>query len=185
VRLEELYERVDQLTERLDQVARTMNDLVGQMSAFGLAMNQQTGRLSNVWGEVMELRYRNHAAGYFGQFLRRCRVMPAETLTALAEDAADAGTLSADEAADLLLADLVLEGRLAASRQPARILAEVSGMVERSDVERALRRSALLGLAAPDGPVVPVAAGEVVAENTLGFAADLGVKVVLDRRTRN
>ncbi len=116
--------------------------------------------LAAVKGHQLELTYREKAGAYFGPLLRRLRVLsPVE----IEEDLET--LLSPEEFRDLLAVDLLVSGqpRYRAEAPQVWLAVEVSATVDRRDVERALKRAALLqraGLRA-----IPTVAGE---EATLG-----------------
>ena len=122
-----------------------------------------TNDMAEVKGIVLELRYRDRAYAYFAPLIRRTRVLSGDELDALLEGAIVQGQLSEAEADELLLADLLLRGRRRADNSEVYLVVEVSWKVDPYDVERSVRRAALMSRIGI--PAVPVVAGrEVLAE---------------------
>jgi hypothetical protein len=122
-----------------------------------------TNDMVEVKGIVLELRYRDRAYAYFAPLIRRTRVLSGDELDALLEGAIAQGQLSEAEADELLLADLLLRGRRRADNSAVYLVVEVSWKVDSYDVERSVRRAALMSRIGI--PAVPAVAGrEVLAE---------------------
>jgi hypothetical protein len=122
-----------------------------------------TNDMVEVKGIVLELRYRDRAYAYFAPLIRRTRVLSGDELDALLEGAIAQGQLSEAEADELLLADLLLRGRRRADNSAVYLVVEVSWKVDPYDVERSVRRAALMSRIGI--PAVPAVAGrEVLAE---------------------
>jgi len=156
-RTEERLTRLEATVEKLAEAqARTEERLQNLITVVGGMQNT----LAAVKGRQLELTYREKAGAYFGPLLRRLRVLsPVE----IEEDLET--LLSPEEFRDLLAVDLLVSGqpRYRAEAPQVWLAVEVSATVDRRDVERALKRAALLqraGLRA-----IPTVAGE---EATLG-----------------
>jgi hypothetical protein len=131
--------------------------------------------------DFLELRYREKAAGYFQRILSHIRSVTRDELQRLVADGEERGVLSLPEQEDLLMADVVVQGRLRDQAVEAYLLAEISSVLDLNDVERAQRRAGLLekvvGL-----PVVAVVAGDRLMPEADQEAARLRVWRVLDGR---
>jgi hypothetical protein len=164
-------ERLDQLTQAQARTEEKLGDLIEVVSN----MRDTQGALR---GEVLELTYRRRVGTYFGPLLRRVRVVsPIEI-----EDDLEAH-LSGDEFRDLLRVDLVVSGypRHLADVPRVWIAVEISGVVDRHDVERAQRRASLLRKAAY--PALPAVAGENITEGARTMAEEERVLLVLNGYT--
>jgi hypothetical protein len=128
-------------------------------------------------GDNLERHYREHAGGFFGSLLRRATSLSDREFTMLVEEALDAGKLSDEERADLLLSDLVVRGLDRQTRDEVHLLVEVSVGVGQEGVERAARRAALLSRLFPTRAVV---AGEWINAEAVTRCRELGVWQVLD-----
>jgi len=181
---ERLTAHMDQLTARMDQLTATVAQLAEGQERLTAHVDQLTEgqqRLEVQMGEVrgwaLEQRYRTHAAAYFGRLLRQ--VQPVD-VGRLAEALRE--RLEERELAEVLLADLILTGRLPTPTGPPEIwvVLEVSATVDRGDVERAQRRAALLRQARY--PAVAVAGGREVTAGARQVAGAVGVALLLDGR---
>jgi cell division protein FtsB len=170
VRLDQLTARMDQLTETVAQLAEEQRRLTGGQQRFEVQMAEMRG-----W--FLEERYRTHAPAYFGRFLRQVQPVHMGRLAdALRE------RLAEGELAEVLLADLILTGRLPTPGGPVAIwiVVEVSTTVDRRDVERAQRRAGLLRQARY--PAVAVAGGREATAGARQAASETGVALLLDGR---
>lgn len=89
-----------------------------------------------------------------------------------------AGHLSDDDAEEIERADLVCSGRDPQSREPLRVVVEVSARVELYDVERSATRAALLGRLGT--PAIAVVVGQRLDRDAEQQAGVLGVRTVID-----
>jgi len=172
-----LAETVAQLTAGLDQLTATVARLAEGQERQGQRLDRLMEQMGEMRGWALEQRYRTYAPAYFGRFLRQVQLVHIGRLAdALRE------RLGEGELAEVLLADLILTGRLPAPTGPSAIwvVLEVSATVDRRDVERAQRRAALLRQARY--PAVAVAAGLAATAGAYGAASELGVAVLLDGR---
>jgi len=198
VRLDQLTARVDQLAEmvahlaeeqqRLAEEQRRMAEEQGRLAEEQGRMAEEKQRLTEgqqrfevqmgeMRGWFLEERYRTHAPAYFGRFLRQVQPVHIGRLAdALRE------RLPEGELAEVLLADLILTGRLPTPPGPAEIwvVLEVSATVDRGDVEQAQRRAAVLRQARY--PAVAVAAGTETTAGARQVAGEVGVALLLDGR---
>jgi len=142
----------------------------------GQASMQDT--LGVVKGRQLELVYKERVGTYFGPLLRRVRVL---SITQIEDDLE--AHLSTEEFRDLLKLDLLVRGRPRHLPDAPQVwlAVEVSGVVDRHDVERAVRRAGHLSRV---GYVsVPAVAGEQATEGAEALAREEGVLLVLDGRT--
>ncbi len=160
-RLEKVEERLDKLTQRVDRVEI---------------------RLAKVDGRTLELEYERKAGGYFGRIIRDPQVVNLG-----AWEKRISPPLEQEEFADVWLADLILRGQLrqTSNGQPGReawLVIEVSVLIDVEDIERAIRRAALLRKA--DLLTLPIVAGENITERALQMAEAQKVIVVTDGSMR-
>ncbi|MCL4869110.1 MAG: hypothetical protein KJ063_09085 [Anaerolineae bacterium] len=183
-RLDTLTQRVDTLTQRVDTLTQRVEELTEVQTQTLLSMQQLekiVGELTirvdklnirqdAVIGDMLELRYQRHAPGYFGNLLRRIRVLSITDVEDRLEE-----HLSKGEFDDALLTDLLISGRVRdfADNPEVVLVLEVSFVIDQQDVERANRRAALFrkaGFAA-----IPVVAGEQITTGAEEAAAAYGV----------
>jgi predicted RNase H-like nuclease (RuvC/YqgF family) len=180
-RVESGLERVETVQEqmlgRLDQLESGQQRLeAGQQRLEGQQQRMQ-GTLDQLVGSDLERKFRELALSTFGRWLRRLRPVEKHEL-----DAAFGDVIDREQFLDLMRADAVLRGRLGAGMgQPeVWLVAEVSKVVDREDVERAARRAAVLRQAGV--AVVGVAAGEDITEGGTTLAAQQHIAVQQDGR---
>jgi hypothetical protein len=128
--------------------------------------------------DMLEQRYRERGPVYFAHLVRRSRVLAVEEVVNLLESAAENGRLSAHEASEVGLADLVIRGRRREDNAEVYLVVEVSWGVWPYDVERAAHRADPLrhaGMLA-----VPVVAGKTVLPEAVSRARQLEVWQVTD-----
>jgi hypothetical protein len=165
-----LAEEQQRLAEEQRRMAKEQRRLTEGQLRFEVQMGQMRG-----W--FLEERYRTHAPAYFGRFLRQ--VQPAH-MGRLADALRE--RLAEGELAEVLLANVILTGRLPTPGRPQAIwvILEVSTTVDRRDVERAQRRAALLRQARY--PAVAVSGGTEATAGARQAASETGVALLLDGR---
>jgi hypothetical protein len=183
-RLGVLEQRMIELVEAQARTERRVNDLVEVVARLETTLGIVSERQNQMRGDWLAQRYSDRAASYFGRQLRRLRVvLPGRAIDRATEDRLEA-QLTDDELNEIFWLDVLAHGRLrhAADAEPDVWLAvEVSGVIDRGDVERAERRAALLrkaGLRA-----LPVVAGEGVTQGATALLRDSPVVLVLDGRS--
>jgi hypothetical protein len=133
-------------------------------------------------GTDLERTYRERAAQYFQAILRRIRVVDHQHLADLLDDAVDAGRITPEEKDQVLQSDVAVVGRR--DGEQAYLLAEVSSVVDREDVERARNRASVLERAT-GMPVVAAAAGRQATAGAREEARASGVWLVLDGKVES
>jgi len=129
-------------------------------------------------GDSFERKVRERAPSYFGKIIRKCKLISHIELANILDDALDAGIIGDDERDDALLCDVVVTGALRNNKErKVLIVAEVSVVVDKQDVERAASRTKIIekcmGL-----PGIPVVIGKEHTEGALKRADELQVIVV-------
>lgn len=172
-------QRLAELAEAQRHTEQRMAELAESQRRFEVSMDRFEVKLGRLQGDSLEIRYRLNAAAIFGRWLRRTEVVGGNELVDRAE-----GQLTPDDLDELLLTDLVVRGRVA--RRPSRpevwLAVEISAVVDREDVARAVRRAELLRLAGLPG--VPVVAGEGATEGGWDDARACGVALLQDGTAR-
>jgi hypothetical protein len=167
-RLEQLAEAQGRTEGRVDELQRAQLSMADLMERFGREQDKQRG-------DRLERQYREKPFAYFGRLLRRVQVVPLQEIEADLEQ-----RLSEEELDELRPLDLLVRGRPRTHEQTTRdvwLALEISGMVDRNDVEWAQRRGAILrraGYLAVSG-----VAGEGVTQG--GVDAAQAEKVILIR----
>jgi hypothetical protein len=176
----QLTQQVAQLTQQVAQLTQQ----VAQLTEGQLRTERQIVRLQDDVGElkgiVLEQRYRNRAFAYFSRLLRRMHTVTDDELVALLEEAVARGGLSEDGMDEIARADVVVRGQRRESPGEVYLVVEVSWGVGPGDVERAVRRAALLGQTGLQ--TMPVVAGERITDEAAELARAMRVWQVLDGR---
>lgn len=169
-------ERMTAFDERMIALARAqeitevrLQGLAEQLSAVGI-------RADRAIGYLVEQQYRGKAHAYFQTIARRVRLVPLDRLDDLLDAAIEAGSVTEVEASEVRWADAVLQGRR--NGDAVFLVLESSAVVDTDDVERAARRSSVVGrLGAPS---LAIAAGEKILPEAAAAARRLGVWLVTD-----
>ncbi|MDR7522305.1 MAG: hypothetical protein QN168_07575 [Armatimonadota bacterium] len=180
-RVEQLAEAQRRTEARLEEVARAQAQTEARLEQLIGQVNRLVGVVGDLKGELLEIRYREKAAGYFQRLMLGIRSVPRDELERLAADAEARGLISISDHEDLLLTDLVACGRLRDRGVDAFLLAEISSIVDSTDVDRASRRARTLARLG-DLPVVAAVAGHEITPEADREAVRQGVWRVLDGR---
>jgi hypothetical protein len=166
-RFHELAEAQRRTEERVAALAEAQNRINEQIAAltrvvYALTEDVRVLKIDvgDLKGDNLERRYREKAPAYFGRLVRRMRVLSAEELAGLLEDAVEQGQLTDAEKDEAILTDVVVRGRYQGSGAEVYLVVEVSWGVGVHDVERAVQRAAVLGKLGI--PALPVVAGKAV-----------------------
>ena len=149
-----------------------------QVSELTRAVRTLVDDVGDLKGKNLEAEYRTKAFAYFGSVLRRAHALTSDEFMTLVEDAVDRGVLSAAQARDLALVDVVVRGRRPEDGSEVYLVVEVSWGVGPHDVERAARRAALL--AQVGVATIPVVAGKQVTAEAIELARRQQVWQVMD-----
>jgi hypothetical protein len=190
-RLGQLERAVTSLTEALTRLAEAqaktdeaLTRLTERVDELAMRMDQLVGVVGNMRGDLLELRYRQHAVAYFAPFLRGIQEVTPSELDRMAEDAERAGRLTEADHLDLLRADLVLMGNDRQSLAPAYLVVEISAVLDSQDVERAARRADLLEKAVGVTTLAVVAGEGLTQEATHTVALRREGRVIPSRMVR-
>ena len=171
-------ERVAALAEAQDRI----NEQIAALTRVVYALTEDVRILKidvgDLKGDNLERRYREKAPAYFGRLVRRMRVLSAEELAGLLEDAVEQGQLTEAEKDEAILTDVVVRGRYQGSGAEVYLVIEVSWGVGVHDVERAVQRAAVLGKLGI--PALPVVAGKAVTAQAEQLAHEQHVWQVID-----
>jgi len=184
-RFHELAEAQRRTEERVAALAEAQNRINEQIAAltrvvYALTEDVRVLKIDvgDLKGDNLERRYREKAPAYFGRLVRRMRVLSAEELAGLLEDAVEQGQLTEAEKGEAILTDVVVRGRHQGSGAEVYLVVEVSWGVGVHDVERAVQRAAVLGKLGI--PALPVVAGKAVTAQAEQLAHEKHVWQVID-----
>ena len=177
-RLAELAEAQRRTEERLQRLEATVAQLAEAQRRTEERLQWLIDTVGDMRGTLLEYRYRERVAAYFGPYLRRVRAVPIQELEDTLEE-----RLSAQELNELFQLDLLVRGmpRHIPEAPEVWLAIEVSAVVDAGDVARARRRAALLSQAGY--PAVPVAAGEGATQGAQEEAQAHQVVLLQDGRT--
>jgi hypothetical protein len=186
-RIEELVEaqrRTEQRIEELVEAQRRTEQRVEELAEAQRRTEQRIGRLQDDVGDlkgvILEERYYRRASSYFSRLVRRSQVISSSELTGLLAEAVARGALSEEGADEVGWADVVVRGQRREDATEVYLVVEVSWGVGTSDVERAVRRAALL--AQTGVPTLPVVAGDHILDEAAELCRAMRVWQVLDGR---
>jgi len=150
-----LAEAQRQTQEQVQKLTSTVSLLAEQVRSLVEAQKHTDDTVGGLKGRMLELTYQSKAAAYFGPLLRRPRVVDLGALLETLE-----AHLSPEEFRDVLQLDLLASGkpRLPSEAPEVLLAVKISSVIDERDIERALRRSALLRRVGFQ--VIPVVAGE-------------------------
>ena len=159
----------DDLVRRLERLEEMAEQILGKLTNAEIRLDRH---------EVLftELQFERRAPSYFGQWLRRPRVVTLEE--AGVDDAIDDGRITEAAYDQLRWVDLLVRGTSRVEPQVTVTLAiEVSATVDLEDVERAIVRARILDEAGI--PARPAVAGHAITERAAGASERQGVYVNL------
>ncbi len=169
-------ERIDQLAEAQRRTEERLNELVRTVERLVVSVHTLQNQMSEVRGKVLEMDYRDKAASYFGSWTRKPRAVSINELWDVLEE-----RLSQDEMDRLTRLDLLIAGQMHPKWGSGDIwlAVEVSGVIDKHDIERAVERAGLLRKAG--FRAVPVVAGHSMADEALAYEiAAQGVAALLN-----
>lgn len=172
-------QRIVELAEAQQRTERILTGLIQTVEQLALRTKTMQERMDALIGDHLERRYRERAHAYFGRALRQVQVVSWIQVEERLEE-----RLSEQEMDDLRSLDLLVHGRPkeASIGDELWLAVEVSKVVDRIDVERALRRAAMLRKAGY--PTIPVVAGEEYTVGSDEAARETGVVFVQDGAMR-
>jgi len=175
--LAEAQQRTEQQIAQLIQQVTQLTEAQRRTERQIVRLQDDVGELKGI---VLEERYRNHAFAYFSRLVRRIYTLMEDELVALLEEAVARGALSEDGMDEIARADVVVRGQRRESPGEIYLVVEVSWGVGLGDVERAVRRAALLSQTGLQ--TMPVVAGERITDEAAELARAMRVWQVLDGR---
>lgn len=155
------------MDERLSRVEHVQAQLVKRVASL-------EDKVGHLVGWRLQEQYAKHAYAYFGQLMRRIRVLTPQEIEDRVLDA-----LTPQEQKDLYETDLLLHGRLAVDTSRELVLAmEISSTIKLHDVQHASRRAELMRKAGY--LCIPAVGGGAIVSQARRKASRLGVVVALD-----
>jgi hypothetical protein len=175
--LAEAQQRTEQQIAQLVQQVTLLTEAQRRTERQIVRLQDDVGELKGI---VLEQRYRNHTFAYFSRLVRRMHTVTDDELVALLEEAVTRGVLSEDGMDEIGRADVVVRGQRRDGSGEVYLVVEVSWGVGPGDVERAVRRAALLSQTGLQ--TMPVVAGERITDEAAELARAMRAWQVLDGR---
>jgi len=174
-RVEELAAAQARTEQRVEELAAAQARTEAQLQDLIKVVTRIEETQAGMKGNLLELTYQRRAGSYLGPVMRKVRAwVPFEL-----EDELEP-RLPQPEYLDLLRADLLMRGQPRERREIAEVwlAVEVSAVVDRGDVERAVRRAGHLRQAGY--LALAAVAGEQVTEGAEDMAQRQGAVMILD-----
>jgi len=170
-----LTEQVRSLTEGQQWLTEQVRSLTEGQQRLTERVDLLTDTVGRMKGTLLEMNYQRKASAYFGLLLRRVKVVDLSSIDDVLTSA-----LTSEELRDMLQIDLLVSGRLRhLPESPEVMLAvEISSVVDRNDVLRAVQRAKLLRKAGYSA--VPVVCGEEVTKGGRDYAEKQSVVLLRD-----
>lgn len=160
------------ILQKQDAMEQTQVAMQEDIRTLQKDVRRLDNRMAKLAGDSLEERYLKHAAAYLGRALRKAKAFKPYVM----EDQLRAKLSEADYE-DLLLVDLLVRGIPKGHKGLHVWLAfEISVVVDRKDVERAIRRAEILHRAGFIG--VPAVAGESLTQGAETLASSEEVVIV-------
>ena len=154
-------ERFNRIDARFDGIDKRFDGMDARFERMEVRQNYMERDLADLKGYNYESNFKSKADAIFGLLLRRGHDVRQEILSQL-ESAGDAGQITESDYEQVLVADLLWNGRSKATSDNLFLVIEISWFAEQSDIDRAINRAAVLrklGLQA-----IPVVAAKVWSE---------------------
>lgn len=145
------------MAEAKADIAVFKSDMAGAKADIAVLKND----VAHLRGSDLEWQVRERPYVYLSRFARRIRAMRDAELGDLIEDALDQERLTEAEAEEVKRLDAIARGLHRETNEPLYLAAEVSAVVNEYDVERAMKRAALLKKAT-GVMTMPVVVGKVI-----------------------
>ncbi|MCS7310608.1 MAG: hypothetical protein RMM06_03850 [Armatimonadota bacterium] len=175
-RTEQRIQQFAQHTEqRFQQIADALHTLSENVRLLVEQMERWEVEMGSVKGITLQLFYRENATAILGRHFRRPKLLDKGDYL---QQVQDLHPLSESEWQQLVSADLLTRGVHRQTGEEYVMAWEVSWMVDRSDVERAVRRAEILRRWEPKA--LPVVAGKGITAGAQEAAQASGVLVILD-----
>ncbi|MCD6508549.1 hypothetical protein J7M22_18255 [Candidatus Poribacteria bacterium] len=170
-----LTEQVRALTEGQQRLTEQVRSLTEGQQRLTERVDLLTDTVGRMKGTLLEMNYQRKASAYFGLLLRRVKVVDLSSIDDVLTSA-----LTSEELRDMLQIDLLVSGRLRHLPESPEIMlaVEISSVVDRNDVLRAVQRAKLLRKAGYSA--VPVVCGEEVTKGGRDYAEKQSVVLLRD-----
>jgi hypothetical protein len=140
----EIRQRLDKhlnaIEKEVQEVKRNFNEIRQKLEKDLVPLKN----LEFLKGLCLEIRVMDHVSSLFSEHLINAKVIDQEEIKQSLSLAMKKGVISKEEIEEVLRLDLIVEGTLLSTKEPVLLAVEVSCMIDRNDVERAVRRAEIL-----------------------------------------
>jgi DNA repair exonuclease SbcCD ATPase subunit len=174
-RQQEFAERQEQFDKRQQEFAERQDQFDKRQGSFEKQLAKMQDDIASLKGTVLELKYKDRAPSIFGRYLRKVKPVAIDDLLETLEAIKP---LTDKELDELLQADFIFSAVKASTREPIYVVMEISYVVDRGDVLRAIQRAQVLkdrGI-----PAIPAVAGEQATKGAKRYAERGEVLLALD-----
>jgi len=171
---------VDALAEDLRVLTARVDALTTQVSKLTLKMEEISMDVSDLKGDSLERRYRERAHAYFSGIMRGIHTLSQDEVVRLVEEGRERGSISEDEADEILWSDAIVKGRSRDTGEETYLAIEISWGIRDEDIRRAAERAEILRKLGFKS--LPVVAGKAISEKARREALQMKVLIVLDGR---
>ena len=147
--------------DRVDQDIHELKTDVGQLKTDVGKLKTDVGRLD---GRTLQQQVRERIPVYLSRFALRLRLIGSAEVAELLEEAVEQGHISEKEMDDAKLIDAVARGRRRTDHINIYLAAEISTVIDLHDLERAIRRAAVIERATRV-PTIPIVIGEEIRQD--------------------
>lgn len=176
--LDEFTQFRQETRERLDRIDQNVHDLKGDVTVLKTDVTVLKGDVKQLKLDVKQLKtdvgrldgrtlqqlVRERLPIYLSRFALRLRPVGSADLAELLEDAVEQERISEQEMEDAKLIDAVARGRRRADQVTIYLAAEISTVGDLYDLERAVRRAAILARAT-ETPTLPIVLAEEIRQD--------------------
>jgi predicted nuclease with TOPRIM domain len=153
---------------KLETNVGKLDTRMGKLETTVGKLETRTGRVetnvAKLNGRDLERLLRERPFVYLSRFALRLKAIGDAELAVLLEDAVERELLTEEEAEDAKLLDAVARGRRRTDAVPIYLAIEVSIVIDQHDLERSVRRAAIVEKAS-GVPTMPVVAGESILDD--------------------
>lgn len=135
-RMARVEEQLIRIAERLDALGERMDQLITSQQLVIERQNRMDGRMGNIEGDLLELRYSDNLRNWFRPHLLKPQRLYIDDLQELLEAQAT-GQVSEDEVDRVARTDLIVRGTQRGGAEQLLLAVEVSTTINPDDVVRA------------------------------------------------
>ncbi|MDW8122505.1 MAG: hypothetical protein RMK62_09365, partial [Armatimonadota bacterium] len=175
---QEMHEEFGRLWKGFQEVKEQLSLMSLNLEKLATIVEKQSVDIGDLKGRLLEREWRDKAPAFLSRWFRGLRVIDYPELSRMMEKAEAEGLLTEEEGTQLMVTDVIAEGRLKKDGTVSRVVVEVSWTIGRSDVQRARERAQILSRLGV--PTVAIVCGSAIGEQVLHEAAEQNVWVLVD-----